>query len=101
MGKISASLARLDVKSPTGKEIWSRETIAKILNNEKYLGEVMLGKTQTVNGVQVKIADAAMQTVMHGHHEAIISEELFAEVQRERQRRSRAKVHSQKSAMER
>ena len=54
LGKISASLARMDVPSPTGKEIWSKETISKILNNEKYLGNVVLGKTQSQNGVQVK-----------------------------------------------
>ena len=81
--------------------MWSRETIAKILNNEKYLGDVVLGKTQTVNGVQVKVADDANQTVIRSHHEAIISEELFADVQREKQRRSRAKNVVKKIATER
>lgn len=101
LGKISASLVRLGVKSPTGKDVWSRETIAKILNNEKYLGDVVLGKTQTVNGVQVKATDNANQTVIRSHHEAIISEELFADVQREKQRRSRAKNVVKKRATER
>ena len=36
LGKIAASLARMKVKSPTGKELWTRETISKILSNEKY-----------------------------------------------------------------
>jgi Recombinase. len=45
LGKISVSLARMDVLSPTGKKIWSKETISKMLNSEKYLGDVVLGKT--------------------------------------------------------
>ena len=44
LGKISTSLAQMNVLSPTGKDIWSKETISKILNNEKYLGDVVLGK---------------------------------------------------------
>ena len=39
LGKIAASLARMKVKSPTGKELWTRETISKILSNEKYVGD--------------------------------------------------------------
>lgn len=53
-GKISASLARMNVLSPTGKEIRSKKTISKILNNKKYFGDVVLGKTQSKYGVQVK-----------------------------------------------
>lgn len=93
-GKIVASLARMKVKSPTGKETWNREAIAKILNNEKYVGDVILGKTQVQNGVQVKVADSSSQIMMKGHHEAIISKELFDAVQQEKARRSRAKKHS-------
>ncbi len=72
LGKISVSLARMDVLSPTGKDIWSKETISKILNNEKYLGDVILGKTHIRDGMQVKNADADTKTVMRGHHPAII-----------------------------
>ena len=77
------------------------QELAKILNNEKYLGDVVLGKTQTVNGVQVKATDNANQTVIRSHHDAIISEELFAAVQREKQRRSRARNVVKERAMER
>ena len=34
LGKISTSLAQMNVLSPTGKDIWSKETISKILNND-------------------------------------------------------------------
>ena len=90
LGKISASLARMDVPSPTGKELWSKETISKILNNEKYLGDVVLGKTQFKNGVQLKNCDLNTKTVMMGHHPAIITKELFELVQMEKKRRCRS-----------
>ena len=87
LGKISDSLARMDVPSPTGKEIWSKETISKILNNEKYLGDVVLGKTQFKNGVQIKNDDLNSKTVIMGHHPAIITNELFELVQMEKKHR--------------
>ena len=87
LGKISASLARMGVLSPTGKEIWSKETISKILNNEKYLGDVILGKTQFINGMQVKNNDLDTKTIMMSHHPAIITKELYELVQMEKKRR--------------
>lgn len=89
LGKISSSLARMNVLSPTGKDIWSKETISKILNNEKHLGDVVLGKTQVRDGVQVENADADAKTVMRGHHPAIISKDLFELVHKEKWRRCR------------
>lgn len=94
LGKIAASLARLGVPSPTGKPTWSRETISKLLDNEKYVGDVILGKTQVQDGVQVKTSAPSTMTVMTGHHEAIISRELFDMVQREKRRRGRARSHA-------
>ena len=90
LGKISASLARMGVLSPTGKEIWSKETISKILNNEKYLGDVIWGKTQFINGMQVKNNDLNTKTVMMNHHPAIITEELYDLVQIKKKRRCRS-----------
>lgn len=90
LGKISTSLAQMNVLSPTGKDIWSKETISKILNNEKYLGDVVLGKTQVGDGVQVENTDADTKTVMRSHHPAIISKDLFELVQMEKRRRCRS-----------
>lgn len=91
LGKISTSLARMNVLSPTGKDIWSKETISKILNNEKYLGDVVLGKTQVRDGVQVENTDSDTKTVMRSHHPAIISKDLFELVQKEKWRRCRSR----------
>ena len=91
LGKISTSLARMNVLSPTGKDIWSKETISKILKNEKYLGDVVLGKTQVKNGVQVKTIGLSTKTTLTKHHPAIISKELFDSVQKEKSRRHRSR----------
>ena len=87
LGKISDALFLMDIPSPTGKEIWSKETISKILSNEKYAGDVVLGKTQVRDGVQVKTTDPAIKTTLKDHHPAIISKELFDMVQKEKKRR--------------
>ncbi len=73
LGKISDGLFLMDVPSPTGKEIWSKETISKILSNEKYAGDVVWGKTQVRDGVQVKTTDPAIKTTLKDHHPSIIS----------------------------
>lgn len=95
LGQIVASLARMGVPSPTGKPTWNRETISKLLCNEKYVGDVVLGKTQVKDGVQVKAPDSAMQTVIKNHHPALISRELFDAAQQEKHCRERKKAHSQ------
>ena len=46
LGKISDALAHMDIVSPSGRATWSRETISKLLANEKYIGDVVLGKAR-------------------------------------------------------
>lgn len=92
LGKISAALADMGIVSPSGKATWSRETISKLLANEKYVGDVILGKTQVVNGVQIKSFDTGSQVRMENHHPAIISRELFDAVQKEKRKRSRCRA---------
>lgn len=89
LGKISAALAHEGIASPSGRATWSRETISKLLSNEKYVGDVILGKTNVVDGIQVKLHDASKQVLMRAHHPAIISYELFNSVQEEKRKRSR------------
>ena len=92
LGKISDALFLMDIPSPSGKEVWSKETISKILKNEKYIGDVVLGKTQTNDGLQIKVVDPDSQILMERHHPAIISKELFESVQHERKQRSSSRV---------
>lgn len=91
-GKISNALADMEIVSPSGKAAWSRETISKLLANEKYVGDVILGKTQVIDGVQVKPSDAGSQVHMKNHHPAIIPRELFDAVQKEKRKRNRCQA---------
>jgi len=45
LGTIAEWLHENEIPSPTGKAHWSRETINKLLRNEKYVGDVLLQKT--------------------------------------------------------
>ncbi len=85
-------MARLGVPSPTGKATWNRETISEIIKNEKYIGNVILGKTEVVNGKQVKITEQGSQAVIKDHHPAIISQDLFYAAQQEKVRRSKKQL---------
>lgn len=52
LGKISDALAHMGITSSTGRDTWIRETISKLLANEKYVGDVVLGKTCVIDGIQ-------------------------------------------------
>jgi Recombinase. len=77
---ISNFLFENNIPSPTGKRRWSRETINKILHNEKYTGRVMLQKTYVDDlfvGKQKKNDGSKERYLVRYHHEAIISDDLF------------------------
>ena len=88
LGKIAAGLERQGILSPTGKPKWNREAIGKLLSNEKYTGRVLLQKTISTGAVQIE-NDGLMDRYLYtGTHEAIISDEMFKVVQKEKQKRS-------------
>lgn len=80
IGEISDWLYVNDIPSPRGDERWSRETIRKLLRNEKYVGDVLLQKTFVKNlfsGKQIKNSGELAQYLIQQHHPAIISRKLF------------------------
>lgn len=80
LGAISNWLYENKISSPTGKVRWSRETISKLLRNEKYTGDVLLQKAfveDLFSGKQVKNDGRLERFLIQGHHPAIISRELF------------------------
>lgn len=87
LGKIADGLEQQGVLSPTGKVRWNRESINKLLSNEKYTGRVLLQKTISTGASQIK-NDGIMERYLYtGAHDAIISDKLFLAVQIERERK--------------
>lgn len=79
--RISDWLYENRTPSPRGKGRWSRETVRKILRNEKYVGDVMLQKTYVNNlfeGKQVVNNGEMDKVLIRNHHPGIIDRELFA-----------------------
>ena len=80
LGEISNWLHKNRIPSPTGKAHWSRETINKLLRNEKYVGDVLLQKTfvqDLFSGKQVKNNGELEKFLIQEHHPSIVSRELF------------------------
>ena len=84
LGKIATRLEQQSIPSPTGKPRWNRETIGKLLSNEKYTGRVLLQKTISTGAVQIENNGLMEQYLYTDTHEAIISDELFLAVQQEK-----------------
>ena len=89
LGKIAAGLERQGILSPTGKPKWSRETIDKLLSNEKYTGRVLLQKTVSTGAVQIENDGLMNRYLYTDTHEAIISDEMFTAVQQEKFKRAK------------
>ena len=74
-----------------GKKKWRPETIKKILQNEKYIGDALLAKTYTVDFLtkkRVKNNGIVPQYYVENSHEPIIPRDLYMQVQEEMVRRT-------------
>ncbi len=81
---ICKMLNNMNVPSPTGKNHWHDNTILCILKNEKYIGDIILGKTYTLDSItHKKIKNRGEQDMYHlkEHHEPIIDRDKFERVQ--------------------
>ena len=73
------------------KPKWRPETVKKMLQNEKYMGDALLAKTYTVDFLtkkRVKNEGIVPQYYVENSHEPIIPKKLFMQVQEEMLRRS-------------
>ena len=89
LGKIATSLEKQGILSPTGKAQWNRETISKLLSNEKYVGSVLLQKSVSYYGTQFKNDGEQQQILIKNHHKAIITVKDFKNVQEMKNARSK------------
>jgi len=90
LGKIADGLAVKGISSPTGNSNWNRQAIDKLLANEKYAGCVLLQKTFTQDGEQVRNSGQASRYLYQNNHQAIISMDEFKAVQGEKLLRAKS-----------
>ena len=83
--KIKRYLEEHGIKTVTGKSEWNTSTIDRMLSNEKYIGEVRMQKTFTVDfltGRREKNTGQLDAYLVENAHEPIIGREIFELVQR-------------------
>jgi site-specific DNA recombinase len=100
--QIGRGLEADGIPTATGKPTWRPESIKKILENEKYIGDALLQKTYTVDFLTKKRVvnnGIVPQYYVENSHEAIIPRELFMQVQEEFARR--ANLHTGKDSNKR
>lgn len=76
LARISSQLEDMGILSPQGRKVWSKETLRKILLNEKYTGHVTLQKTFVENYLkhrQIKNKGQMDMYHMLNNHEAIVN----------------------------
>lgn len=87
------------IKSPSRRDRWSKRTVELILTNEKYTGNVLLGKTYCENYPNNKrrINNGESEKYYStDNHVPIISIEKFKLVQKEKLKRSNITVNDTK-----
>ena len=87
---ICKGLERNGIKTSRGNKRWHDTTVRKILENEKYMGDLLLQKTYTIDFLskkRVKNNGDMPQYYVESNHEPIVSRETFMLVQEEIARR--------------
>jgi DNA invertase Pin-like site-specific DNA recombinase len=91
---IAKELTQLGYKTKRGNSNWGTSTVTGIIKNEKYKGDLLLGKSFTVDPIthrRLKNFGEEDKYYMENHHEPIITKEVFEEAQRILTKRSRRK----------
>lgn len=88
-------LVQLGKKNKKGKVKWTDSGIIGIISNEKYKGDLLLGKTFTVDPISKRRLDnmgEEDQFYIKNHHEPIISAEMWNKAQEIRKKRYKENV---------
>lgn len=89
---IAQELENLGYKTKRGSTHWAETTVIGIIKNEKYKGDILMGKTFTLDPISKRRLDnfgEEDQFYIRDHHEAIISEEMFEKAQEILKRRAK------------
>ena len=82
---IGNELENLGYKTKYGSSKWVQSTVIGIIKNEKYKGDLLLGKTFTVDPISKRRLENFGEEdkfYIRDHYEAIVSEEIFEEAQK-------------------
>ena len=83
------------IASPSGKPKWSKRSVELLLSNEKYIGNVIVGKTycdEYPNNQRRINKGEQKKYLLKDSHEPIITTEQFEAVQAEKLRRSNIQI---------
>lgn len=100
--QIARGLEADGILTAANKPKWRPETLKKILQNEKYIGDALLQKTYTIDFLSKKRVvnnGIVPQYYVENSHEPIIPREIFMQVQEEMMRR--VNLHTGKSGKKR
>lgn len=83
LGQIKRRLEENQIKTASGKSVWSKSVIQEMLCNEKYMGDCMLQKYFTedfLTGKKARNRGQRDRYYVHDSHQGIVSKERFLEV---------------------
>lgn len=92
---IAKLLIELGIKNKKGVVSWHTHGVMGIIKNEKYKGDILLGKTFTTDPISKRrLANFGEenQYYIRDHHEPIVSREVWDEAERIRKKRAKNKV---------
>lgn len=85
MERICKDLRTMGCKTKRGNVRWEARTVAGIITNEKYKGDILFGKTVTIDPIEkkrVRNGGQGDQYYFEKNHPAIISDELWEKANR-------------------
>jgi DNA invertase Pin-like site-specific DNA recombinase len=88
---IAKELTNLGYKTKRGKTNWGESSVRGILKNEKYRGDLLLGKTFTVDPITHRRLDNFGEEAKYyvsNHHEPIVKPEIYDKAQEIMDKRS-------------
>ena len=91
---IAQELQNLGYKTKRGSTKWAESTVIGVIKNEKYKGDILMGKTFTLDPISKRRLDnfgEEDQYYIRDHHEAIVSEEVFEKAQKILKRRAKSR----------
>ena len=100
---IAKELTLLGHKTKTGKSVWNESVVRGVIKNEKYIGDLLQGKTFTVDPISKKRLynfGEEDQFYVKNHHEPIINNEVFEKAQMIMNRRGSSVRDSKKGKRE-